>query len=116
MGENSDQFQGPAARVFRATVHGLAFGNRAQLAARVREGDTLLLVPDPPVQAQPQVWVHLETGEPIGHLPDQISAWLARWLHEGGRAEARAVRVGSQDEPSWRRLVVEVTCEGQQLG
>ncbi|MBI4512688.1 MAG: hypothetical protein HY702_01135 [Gemmatimonadetes bacterium] len=112
MGENSDQFQAPVARVFRATVHGLAFGNRAALLARVREGDTMLLIPDPPVQPQPQVWVHLETGEPIGHLPDEINGWLARWLHEGGRAAARVVRVGSPHVPSWRRLVVEVTCEG----
>jgi hypothetical protein len=102
----------PAARVFRATVHGLAFLGRAELLARVREGDPLLVLPDPPVQPEPQVWIHLPTGEVLGHLPDEIARWLAPWLLGGGRARARAVRVGGPEVPSWRRLVVEVACEG----
>lgn len=115
MGETSHNkgFDPPAARVFRATVHGLAFGSRAALLERVREGDLLVLVPDPPAQPRSQVWVHLKTGEPIGHLPDEIGVWLAPWLHGGGRAAVRAALVGSPSVPSWRRLVVEVTCEGR---
>lgn len=104
------EFRPPAARAFRATVQGVAFGGRAALLAAVREGDRLLLVPDPPIQPAPQVWVHLETGEPLGHLPDEISGWLAPWILRGGRTTARAVQVGSWNVPSWRRLVVEVEC------
>lgn len=100
----------PAARAFRATVHGVAFGERAALLGRVREGDPLVLVPDPPIQPEPRVWVHLETGEPLGHLPDEIGAWLAPWLRKGGRATVRVIQLGSWNVPSWRRLVVEVEC------
>lgn len=110
MTEISDPFRPPAARLFRATVHGVAFGGRAALLGRVRDGDRLLLVPDPPVQPTPQVWVHLESGEPLGHLPDEICDWLAPWMLRGGLAEVKALRVGSWSVPSWRRLVVEVDC------
>lgn len=110
MAEISDPFRPPAARLFRATVHGVAFGGRASLLRLVREGDRLLLVPDPPIQPAPQVWVHLRSGEPLGHLPDEIGEWLAPWLLGGGRAAARALKVGSGSVPSWRRLVVEVSC------
>jgi len=68
------------------------------------------LVPDPPVQDPPGVWVHLSTGEPVGHLPPDIAGWLWPWMSRGGHAEARAVRVRGQESPSWRRLLVEVTC------
>lgn len=111
MHETTDpDLQPPAARVFRATVHGVAFGGRAALLTRVRAGDRLRLVPDPPVQARPQVWVHLEGGEPLGHLPDEIAEWLAPWMRSGGRAVATALQVGSWSVPSWRRLVVQVEC------
>ncbi len=104
-------FRSPAARVFRATVHGVAFGVRAALVSRVRVGDRLLLIPDLPTQAAPQVWVHLPTGEPLGHLPNEAGGLLAPWLAGGGRATATAVQVGSWSVPSWRRLVVEVECD-----
>lgn len=111
MGETTGPpFRPPAARVFRATVHGVAFGGRAALLARLREGDRLLLVADPPVQPAPQVWVHLESGEPLGHLPAEIGEWLVPWMRRGGRATAKAVQVGSGNVASWRRLVVRVEC------
>lgn len=97
-------------RHFRATVHGTVFGGRERLLPRIGEGGSLRLVADPPGCDAAGVWVHLPTGEPVGHLPPEIGAWLWPWLAAGGRAEALAVRVRGEDEPSWRRLVVEVAC------
>lgn len=68
------------------------------------------LVADPPGQDEPGVWIHLPGGEPLGHLPPEISRWLWPWLSQGGVAEARIGRVEGEDAPSWRRVVVEVQC------
>lgn len=95
---------------FRATLHGTVFAGREARIAAVDEGDRLLLVPDPPGQDDPQVWIHLATGDILGHLPPEIAAWLAPWLQAGGAARATAARVRGRDSPSWRRVVVEVTC------
>ncbi|MFW6079037.1 MAG: hypothetical protein ACODAE_05410 [Gemmatimonadota bacterium] len=95
---------------FRATVHGLVFGERARHLDRIRAGDELLLIPDPPVEDDPGVWVHLPGGDLVGHLPPEIETWLAPWILRGGRARARALRVSGTDVPSWRRLLIEVTC------
>ncbi|MDZ7779335.1 MAG: hypothetical protein U5R14_05260 [Gemmatimonadota bacterium] len=62
------------------------------------------------MQDHPEVWVHLPSGEPVGHLPPDIADWLWPWMAYGGAAEARAVRVEGPDAPSWRRLLVEVSC------
>lgn len=97
-------------RRFRATVHGTVFGGRERLLPGVVEGDPLRLVADRPGPGAPLVWVHLSTGDPIGHLPPEICGWLWPWLAGGGKAEGVAARVGGEDEPSWRRLVVEVLC------
>lgn len=97
-------------RRFRATVHGLVFGDRSRHLARIHEGDELLLIPDPPIDDEPGIWVHLPDGDPVGHLPPEIEAWLAPWMIRGGRATARALRVSGADVPSWRRLLIEVTC------
>lgn len=96
---------------FRSTVHGTVFAGRDRFVDRLEDGDPLRLVPDPPLQVEPEIWVHLESGEPIGHLPAEISAWLWPWMTRGGVAEARAVRVGGADVPSWRRLLLEVSCQ-----
>jgi hypothetical protein len=96
--------------VFRSTVHGTVFGERAARVATVADGDELLLIPDPPNQDDPSVWVHLKDGAPIGHLPPEVSAWMAPWLQQGGAATATAVKVRGDDVPSWRRLLVEVRC------
>ena len=95
---------------FRATVHGTVFGERSQLLDNLHDGDELLLIPDPPLDDDPGVWIHLPSGDPVGHLPPEIEAWLAPWMQRGGRATARALRVSGADVPSWRRLLIEVTC------
>lgn len=96
---------------FRATVHGTVFGTRSEHLDELAEGDHLLLIPDPPGEDDPAVWVHLPTGDPVGHLPPEIGSWLAPWLLRGGAASATALRVGGSDVPSWKRLVIEVRCD-----
>lgn len=95
---------------FRATVHGTIFAERALALERLTTGDGVVLIPDPPVEEEPRVWVHLATGEPVGYLPTEIGDWLAPWLLQGGGARARVLRVSGADTPSWRRLLVEVAC------
>ncbi len=101
------------APVFRATVHGLPFDDRARHLARMRPREELVLIPDPPGGEPDDVWVHLAQGDPLGHLPREIGSWLAPWMRMGGSASARVVRVGDPTVPSWKRLLVEVTCSGR---
>lgn len=89
-------------------MHGTVFAERASGLEQLRTGDPLALLPDPPVQEAPRVWVHLPTGEPLGHLPTEIGDWMAPWLLQGGRAQARVLRISGPEVPSWRRLLVEV--------
>lgn len=103
-----DSLSPPAASRFRATVHGLAFAGRSRHLDHVGRGERLHLIPEPPDSSVDQVWVHLEGGDPVGHLPDEIARWLAPWMRSGGSARVRAVRVGDASVPSWKRLVVEV--------
>jgi hypothetical protein len=98
-------------RQFRTTVHGTVFAGRERHLSAIHVGDRVVLVPDPPGQTDPEVWVHLESGDPIGHLPREISSWLWGWLRQGGTASAVALAVHGQETPSWRRLLVEVCCE-----
>ena len=95
---------------FRSTVHGTVFAGRDRFVEMLQAGDTVRLIADPPVQIDPEVWVHMESGEPIGHLPVEIGRWLWPWLSRGGVAEARALRVRGSDVRSWRRLLLEVCC------
>lgn len=95
---------------FRTTVHGTVFGHRASRLAQLTPGDEVVLIPDPPGADEPVVWVHLRGGDPLGHLPPEINAWLAPWLLRGGSASATAIRVGGLDVPSWKRLLIEVSC------
>jgi hypothetical protein len=95
---------------FTTTVHGTVFGERAAHLAAVVPGEALMLIPDPPMEEEPAVWVHRAGGEPLGHLPPEISAWMATWLHRGGGAAVTALRVHGADVPSWKRLVVEIRC------
>lgn len=105
-----DTLPPPAAPVFRATVHGMAFADRTRHLGRVGSGEPLVLIPDPPGGRVDQVWVHLREGDPLGHLPDEIGRWLAPWMRRGGSARVHAVRVGDASVPSWKRLLVEVRC------
>lgn len=102
----------PAAPVFRATIHGLPFAGRARHLGELEPGGELVMIPDPPGGPVEQVWVHLKSGDPVGHLPHEIGSWLAPWMRGGGRARARVLRVGDESVPSWKRLLVEVTCLG----
>jgi hypothetical protein len=103
-------------RTFRATVHGTVFADRERHLDGLTRGDPVVLIPDPPGQEEPGVWVHLRTGEPVGHLPPEISRWLWPWLAHGGRAVGHASAVHGSEVPSWRRLVVEVDCDGPLRG
>mgnify|MGYP001192119208 FL=1 len=95
---------------FRSTVHGIVFAGRDRHVDTVNAGDTLRLVADPPVQDNPEVWVHLPSGDPIGHLPPEIAQWLWPWMRQGGITEVRALRVLGAEVPSWRRVLLEVVC------
>lgn len=95
---------------FRATVHGTVFAGRDRILDHMNAGDTLYLIPDPPGQEEPEVWVHVRGGDPIGHLPPEIAAWLAPWILRGGGASARALKVHGSEVPSWRRVLLEVSC------
>lgn len=95
---------------FRSTVHGTVFAGRDRYIDDLHAGDEVRLIADPPVQDDPEVWVHLPSGEPIGHLPPDIGRWLWPWLVRGGVARARLLRVEGADVPSWRRLLLEVSC------
>ena len=97
---------------FRATVHGTAFAGRERHLDHLHEGDRVLVVPDPPGGEDPEVWIHLASGDPVGHLPPEIAAWLWPHLQAGGEADARALRVHGADTPSWRRVVVQVELRG----
>jgi len=96
--------------LFRSTVHGTVFAGRDRYVETLNDGDELTLVADPPVQDDPEVWVHLTSGEPIGHLPPDIGCWLWPWLARGGIAKVRLLKVRGADVPSWRRLLLEVSC------
>ncbi|MGH7458011.1 MAG: hypothetical protein ACREKN_02865 [Longimicrobiaceae bacterium] len=98
---------------FRTTVHGLVFGGRSDLLRGLGPGATLVLIPDPPGQRNPAVWVHRAEGDPVGHLPPEINAWLVPWMLRGGRASAVALRVSGDETPSWKRLLIEVSVAGR---
>lgn len=104
------QYEEPASS-FRSTVHGTVFAGRERLLDDLHEGDPVVVIPDPPGQESPGVWIHLPTGEPVGHLPPEISHWLWPRLQHGERARARALRVHGEEAPSWRRVVVQVDLE-----
>jgi hypothetical protein len=91
---------------FRSAVYGTVFGTRTQVVHRLKVGDPLILVPDPPGAEIPAVWVHAAGGDVIGHLPLHIAAWLGPWMFDGGRCHARVERVASDEIESWRRLVI----------
>ncbi len=96
-------------RNFRSTVHGTVFARRSTQLDVLAPGSKLVLIPDPPGD-EPAVWVHRLSGDPIGHLPPEINAWLAPWMMQGGRASAAVVKVGGVEVPSWKRLLIEVDC------
>ncbi len=91
-------------------MQGTVFAQRAEVVHRLRPGDPLILVPDPPGVEIPAVWVHARGGDVVGHVPLEVAAWLAPWMLDGGRCHAEVDRVGPDDVESWRRLVIVVSC------
>ena len=87
-------------------VYGTVFGQRTAALHRLKAGDEVILVPDPPGIDDPNVWVHAPGGDVVGHLRPDIGAPLASWMIDGGRCGARVAFVGSDDVASWRRLVI----------
>ena len=113
MARSRPEFPQGKPQEFRTTVHGTVFAGRDRHLDTVRAGDALYLIPDPPGQEPPEVWVHVAAGDPVGHLPPEIGEWLAPWLRRGGDADATALKVQGAEVPSWRRLVVGVSCRRQ---
>jgi hypothetical protein len=95
---------------FSTAVHGTVFAARARVVDRLQAGDAVLLIPDPPGAEVPAVWVHAHGGDVVGHVPQQVAAWLAPWMLGGGRCQASVESIGTADVESWRRLVIRVRC------
>ncbi len=100
----------PHSERFTTAVQGTVFGRRNQVVSRLRLGDYLILVPDPPGTDEPAVWVHAPGGDVAGHLSPTIAAWLAPWMLAGGRCAAEVEKLGGEDVASWRRLIIRVHC------
>ena len=100
----------PETSEFRTPVYGTVFANRAAVVGRLRPGDSLILVPDPPGIDEPSVWVHAVGGDVVGHLSPDLNAWLVPWMLAGHRCRAVVARVGGSDVASWKRLVISVRC------
>lgn len=98
----------PDAPSFETPVYGTVFGERARVVHRLREGDQLILVPDPPGVEQPSVWVHAMGGDVVGHLSPDVNRWLAPRMMEGARYGARVRSIGDPGTASWKRLVIAV--------
>ncbi|MBC7842641.1 MAG: hypothetical protein H7099_10020 [Gemmatimonadaceae bacterium] len=93
----------------RTNVHGTVFAARTSVVTRLRAGDALLLVPDPPsADEPPAVWVHVAGGDVLGHVPVQVAAWLAPWMLAGGRCRATVLAVRGADVASWNRIEIEL--------
>lgn len=99
----------PPVDQFHSAVYGTVFGRRMDAVHRLRAGDALILVPDPPGTDNPAVWVHAAGGDVVGHLPFAVSSWLVPWMLDGGRCHAHVVRVEPDDVASWKRVIVHLT-------
>ncbi len=93
---------------FVTPVYGTVFAARAAVVQRLREGDHLILVPDPPGVEEPSVWVHAPGGDVVGHLSPDVNRWMAPRMMGGVRYAARVQRVGEPETASWTRLVIAV--------
>jgi hypothetical protein len=93
---------------FETPVYGTVFAARAAVVRRLKEGDPLILVPDPPGVDDPSVWVHAPGGDVVGHLSPDVNAWMAPRMLDGARYGARVRSVGEPDTASWKRLVIAV--------
>jgi hypothetical protein len=93
---------------FETPVYGTIFAERAAVVRRLKEGDRLILVPDPPGVEVPSVWVHAPGGDVVGHLSPDINSWMAPCMLGGARYGACVRSVGQPETASWKRLVIAV--------
>jgi hypothetical protein len=100
----------PGTKEFRTPVYGTIFGTRLDVVHRLHEGDSLILVPDPPGTDDASVWVHAPGGDVVGHLSPDVSSWLVPWMLDGGRCGAVVEEVRSDDVASYKRLIITVRC------
>src|ERR1041384_3555661 len=100
----------PGTREFQTPEYGTGFGARAAVVERLHDGDTLILVPDPPGTHEPSVWVHAPGGDVAGHLSPDVSSWLVPWMLDDGRCSAVVARGGGADVASYKRLIITVRC------
>jgi hypothetical protein len=99
---------------FETPVYGTVFADRATVVRRLREGDRVVLVPDPPGVDQPSVWVHAVGGDVIGHLAPDINRWMAPAMLRGRRYSAQVLLVADRETASWKRLILSVELVDQE--
>ena len=102
----------PGTPEFATSVYGTIFGQRSSVLDRLRVGDQLILVPDPPGTDEPNVWVHAPGGDVVGHLAPDINRWLVPSMLDGCRCNGVVAHLGSDDVASYKRLVINVRCRG----
>jgi len=95
----------PGAEEFRTAVYGTVFGRRTDVVHRLRPGDRLILVSDPPGAEPAAVWVHAKGGDVVGHLSPDVNGWLAPWMLAGSCYAAEVSEIRGDDVASWKRLV-----------
>lgn len=98
----------PGAPEFTTPVYGTVFGRRTEVVHRLRQGDRLILVPDPPGTEPQWVWVHARGGDIVGHLSPDVSSWLAPAMLNGGCYAAEVTVLAGDDVASWKRLMIAV--------
>jgi hypothetical protein len=103
----------PGSREFETAVYGTVFGQRTSVVHRLKVGDPLILVPDPPGTEEASVWVHAPGGDVIGHLSPDINAWLVPSMLAGRRCGAVVSQIGGDDVASYKRLRIVVRCRAQ---
>lgn len=104
----------PGTPEFRTAVYGTVFGRRPAVVNRLKEGDRLILVPDPPGTEPPNVWVHARGGDVVGHLSPDVNSWLMPWMLAGECYGAEVTSKAGNDVASWKRLVITVRCVSHQ--
>ena len=102
----------PGTPEFLTSVYGTVFGHRSEVLHRLRVGDQLILVPDPPGTDEPNVWVHAPGGDVIGHLAPDINQWLVPSMLDGCRCSGVVAQLGGDDVACYKRLVITVRCRG----
>ena len=98
----------PGAEEFRTPVYGTVFGHRTEVVHRLRQGDRLILVPDPPGTHPLWVWVHARGGDLVGHLSPDVSSWLAPMMLDDSCYAAEVSMVCGDEVASWKRLTIRV--------